>query len=87
MPRKTFDRKAVALQWRRTKIIATLGPASDSPEMIARMVDAGVDLFRINMSHGDQETHRKTVKRAPIKTRVQIKRAPLGGSFRNRTFG
>ncbi len=63
MPRKTFDRKAVALQWRRTKIIATLGPASDSPEMIAKLVDAGVDLFRINMSHGDQETHRKTVRR------------------------
>ncbi|HED51962.1 MAG TPA: pyruvate kinase [Gammaproteobacteria bacterium] len=63
MPRKTFDRKAVALQWRRTKIIATLGPASDSPEMISKLVDAGVDLFRLNMSHGDQETHRKTVRR------------------------
>ncbi len=63
MPRKTFDRKAVALQWRRTKIIATLGPASDSPGMIAKLVDAGVDVVRINMSHGDQDTHRKTVKR------------------------
>ncbi len=63
MPRKTFDRKAVALQWRRTKIIATLGPASDTPDMIARLIDAGVDLFRINMSHGDQDTHRKTVRR------------------------
>ena len=63
MPRKTVDRKAVALQWRRTKIIATLGPASNSAEMIAKLVDAGVDLFRINMSHGDQDTHRKTVKR------------------------
>jgi len=63
MPRKTFDRKAVALQWRRTKIIATLGPASDSPDMIAKLIDAGVDLFRINMSHGDQDTHRKTVRR------------------------
>ena len=63
MPRKSFDRKAVALQWRRTKIIATLGPASDSAEMITRLVGAGVDLFRINMSHGDPDTHRKTVKR------------------------
>ena len=36
---------------RRTKIIATLGPASDSPEMMARLFEAGVDVFRINMSH------------------------------------
>lgn len=63
MPRKTFDRKAVALQWRRTKIIATLGPASNSPKMIAKLIGAGVDLFRINMSHGEQDTHRKTVRR------------------------
>jgi pyruvate kinase len=63
MARKTFDRKAIALQWRRTKIIATLGPASDSPQMIAKLVDAGVDLFRLNMSHGDQDTHRKTIRR------------------------
>ena len=36
---------------RRTKIVATLGPASDSPEMIAALFQAGVDVFRINMSH------------------------------------
>lgn len=37
---------------RRTKIVATLGPASNSPEMIERLVLAGVDLFRLNFSHG-----------------------------------
>lgn len=36
---------------RRTKIVATLGPASSSPEMIAALFQAGVDVFRINMSH------------------------------------
>ena len=36
---------------RRTKIIATLGPASDSPQMIARLFEAGADVFRLNMSH------------------------------------
>lgn len=37
---------------RKTKIIATLGPASSSVEMITRLLDAGVDVFRLNFSHG-----------------------------------
>ncbi len=37
---------------RKTKIIATLGPATESPEMISRMIAAGVNVFRLNMSHG-----------------------------------
>ena len=36
---------------RKTKIIATLGPATDSPEMLGRLIDAGVNVFRLNMSH------------------------------------
>jgi pyruvate kinase len=40
---------------RRTKIVATLGPASDSPEMIAKLFEAGADVFRINMSHLPRE--------------------------------
>jgi pyruvate kinase len=41
---------------RRTKILATLGPVSESPEMIARLFEAGADIFRINMSHTPRET-------------------------------
>ena len=63
MARKRIDRRAVALQWRRTKIVATLGPASDSADMIARLIEAGVDLFRINLSHGDHAQHRGMVRR------------------------
>jgi pyruvate kinase len=63
MPRNRFDRKGVALQWRRTKIITTLGPASSSAAMIANLIRAGVDVVRVNMSHGDHETHRRTVQR------------------------
>ena len=40
---------------RRTKIVATLGPASDTPEMIAKLFHAGADVFRINMSHLPRE--------------------------------
>lgn len=42
---------------RRTKIIATIGPASESPATLRSLVDAGVNLVRINMSHGTAERH------------------------------
>ena len=38
---------------RNVKIVATLGPASDSPEVIRQLFEAGADVFRLNMSHGD----------------------------------
>ncbi|MCW2996576.1 MAG: pyruvate kinase [Solirubrobacterales bacterium] len=44
---------------RRTKIVATLGPASESPEMLDRLLAAGVDCVRINCSHGTQEEQRR----------------------------
>lgn len=44
---------------RRTKIIATLGPATDAPGELERMIKAGVDVVRINMSHGDPEDHQR----------------------------
>lgn len=47
---------------RRTKIIATLGPASDSPEMMAKLFEAGVDTFRLNMSHLPRERLREKVE-------------------------
>ncbi len=42
---------------RRTKIVATLGPASSSPEVLARLFHAGADVFRLNFSHGTHEDH------------------------------
>jgi pyruvate kinase len=47
---------------RKTKIVATLGPATDSAEMIARLVDAGVNVFRLNMSHAPHDWVRRVVK-------------------------
>jgi pyruvate kinase len=46
---------------RRTKIIATLGPATDSPEMLGRMLDAGMDIARLNMSHAPHDWVRRVV--------------------------
>ena len=47
---------------RRTKIIATLGPATDSPEMLGRLLDAGLDIARLNMSHGTHDWVRRVVR-------------------------
>ncbi len=47
---------------RRTKIIATLGPASHDPEIVTRLAREGVDIFRINYSHGRQEQWKEAVE-------------------------
>ena len=55
------DPSQISLRGRKIKILATLGPASSAPEMIGKLLRAGADAFRVNMSHGDQATHAKTI--------------------------
>lgn len=60
---------------RRVKIVATLGPASSDPEMLERLFESGVDVFRINMSHTTHEAARKlhaTVRNAEVKFKRPI---------------
>lgn len=45
---------------RRTKIVATVGPATSSPEAIERLLQAGVNVFRLNFSHGSHDVHRES---------------------------
>ena len=47
---------------RRTKIVATLGPATDTPESIEKLIAAGVNVVRLNFSHGSPEDHAKRAK-------------------------
>ncbi|HVF28057.1 MAG TPA: pyruvate kinase [Pyrinomonadaceae bacterium] len=49
---------------RRAKILATLGPASREPAVLEALLAAGTNAVRINMSHGDQEEHAETIRRA-----------------------
>jgi pyruvate kinase len=48
---------------RRTKIVATIGPASRDPETLVRMVEAGMDVARLNFSHGNLEMHHENAER------------------------
>jgi pyruvate kinase len=62
---------------RRTRIVATIGPASRDPEMLAALVEAGVNVFRLNLSHGTHEQHLEVIERirglgASIKRHIAI---------------
>lgn len=47
---------------KKTKIISTIGPASAAPEIITELISSGVDVFRINFSHGTRETHTQNIE-------------------------
>jgi pyruvate kinase len=47
----------------KTKVVATIGPASDSPEVLRRLIEAGMDVVRLNFSHGDFSGHAGTISR------------------------
>jgi pyruvate kinase len=69
------DINKTASHRRRTKIIATLGPGTDDPQVLEGMIRAGVDVFRLNMSHGDtadQERRARLVREAAHKLRWQV---------------
>ena len=48
---------------RKTKIVCTLGPATESAEGIASLIEAGMDVVRLTFSHGDREDHRQKIRR------------------------
>ncbi len=68
VPRTTYNR---------TKIIATVGPACENPAILQELILAGVDIFRLNLSHGSWETHRHFIREIrrlnlALRTRVGI---------------
>src|SRR5215216_1332881 len=59
---KQMDREAgIEHTFHRTKIVATVGPASDTPEKLLELVKAGVNVFRLNFSHGSHEDKQKII--------------------------
>ncbi|MDE6557961.1 MAG: pyruvate kinase [Clostridia bacterium] len=76
---------------KKTKIICTLGPASDSEEVIGKLIDAGMNVARLNFSHGTHEEAAEKIER--IKRVREAKKAPIpimldtkGPEFRIKTF-
>src|SRR4051812_35870335 len=61
MPTRETTHSRTMPRGRKVRILATLGPASDSPAMIRRLAEAGADAFRINMSHGSHADHEKRI--------------------------
>ncbi|NVK44205.1 MAG: pyruvate kinase [Oceanospirillaceae bacterium] len=66
---------------RRTKIVATLGPASESPEQIDRLIAAGVDVVRLNFSHGSIEEHVERARRVRHAARAQGRHVAVLGDL------
>ncbi len=55
---------------RRTKIIATMGPSTDDPKMLDKVIEAGVDVVRVNFSHANEQEHIDRVERIRNRTRA-----------------
>src|ERR1044072_8108976 len=49
------------INYNKTKIVATVGPASNNKEMLLALANEGVDVFRLNFSHGSHEDHQKVI--------------------------
>src|SRR6185436_20575098 len=47
----------------RTKIVCTIGPASWEPQMLRKLIQAGMDVVRLNMSHADHATHAESIRK------------------------
>ena len=60
-PTQKLDHTKIDPRGRKVKILATTGPATREPEMLRKLFKAGVDAFRVNMSHGDHATHANTI--------------------------
>ena len=65
----------------KTKIVATIGPASESREMLERLINAGMNIARLNFSHGDFPAHGKVIRRIREAEKAPEKKSRLWRIF------
>ena len=65
----------MSLPSHKTKIVATIGPASEAPEMLARLIRAGLNVARLNFSHGDFADHAERIAR--LRAALELIAAPM----------
>ena len=68
---------SAALPTHKTKIVATIGPASESPEMLARLILAGLSVARLNFSYGDFSNHAEMIRRIRAAARETGRRVAI----------
>jgi len=61
----------------KTKIVCTIGPASDSPEVLQKMIRAGMNVVRLNFSHGDFASHGETIQKIRAASKATKKRVAI----------
>ena len=76
---------------RRTKIVCTIGPASNNEETMEKMLEAGMNVARLNFSHGTHEEHKKTIDRfRKVRDKMEVSAAVMldtkGPEIRLRLF-
>lgn len=65
----------------KTKIVCTIGPASDSPEILEQMIRSGMNVARLNFSHGDFDYHKKVIKNIRAAARAVGRRVAIMGDL------
>src|SRR5262249_60364639 len=65
----------------KTKIVATIGPASNSPETLERLIRAGMNVARLNFSHGNFEQHAEVIQRIRNASKATGRRVAIMGDL------
>jgi len=65
----------------KTKIVATIGPASNSPEILERLIRAGMNIARLNFSHGNFDEHAEVIARIRAASRATGRRVAIMGDL------
>jgi len=61
----------------KTKLVCTIGPASESPEILEQLIRAGMNVARLNFSHGDFDSHKKVIDNIRTAARAVGKRVAI----------